>query len=234
MKHILKLALVVALFAGILSAAQAQEVAGVYVVSVSQANVRAEATTNARVVTRINRGGEVQVLRAQNGQRVRGSRTWYYVQIGTTFGYIHSSLVTRKAVQPLVVATPAPVVGNNPAPTAIMPVSGQWRVSGVNLSFTGDCGDTDTIRAFVAGITSVSLRSDGATVTVSTLFGGGTASGGNGFYSVDNQSQFVPLLGVTVTVSAQVTFSSNTQASGGVTVSAEGCTVQTPFSASAA
>jgi hypothetical protein len=129
---------------------------------------------------------------------------------------------------------PAPAVALAGNTSTIIPVSGLWNVSGVSLSFAGNCSDTDTIRAFVSSITSVALRSDGTTVSVNTPFGGGTASGGNGYYSVDNQRRFVPLLGVTVTISAQVTFSSNTQAAGGVTVSAEGCTAQTPFTASAA
>lgn len=59
--------------------------------------VRAEPTTTATVITTLRSGAAVTVIRSEEGGRVSGSTTWYYVRVGDDEGYIHSSLLTSVA-----------------------------------------------------------------------------------------------------------------------------------------
>ena len=73
---------------------------------VSEANVRAGATTDAPIVGGLHGGQRVKVLAQEQGQNVSGSATWYLIDGGRFAGArVHSSLI-RKIAQPTPNLTP--------------------------------------------------------------------------------------------------------------------------------
>lgn len=86
--------------------------------TVSEANVRAGATTEAPIVGHLPGGNLVKVLNQAAGQNVQGSATWYQIDGGRyAGGWVHSSLIKRTA-------QPQP---NTTAPPDA-PASGRWIV----------------------------------------------------------------------------------------------------------
>lgn len=71
-----------------------------YVASTQRINVRASASTDARVVAQLNLGDEVRVYGQVIGGSVNGNTTWYEVEVKGQRAYIHSSLLPRTRPTP--------------------------------------------------------------------------------------------------------------------------------------
>lgn len=79
---------------------------------ISDANVRAGATTQAPIVGQLYAGNMVKVLSQAQGENVQGSKIWYRIDGGRYAGaWIHSSLV-QKVAPPQASLAPNPSGGN--------------------------------------------------------------------------------------------------------------------------
>lgn len=88
-----------------------------HVVGAIPARVRSAADLDASVVTVLNPGAPVSVLRAVVGSPVNGDSNWFVIALGDQTAFIHSSVIRPLAgVQP--VSPPSEVTSDQPAITA--------------------------------------------------------------------------------------------------------------------
>ncbi len=96
-----------------------------YYVTTQMANVRDCPSTQCRVLMQVIYRSALNVVEASMGEAVGGDGTWLHVNLGTTDGYVHNSVVSLVQPPPPT-ATPVPTVPpkrgtmNNPYP------SGSW------------------------------------------------------------------------------------------------------------